>query len=247
MLIKSPRHTHADLTAWERLTRYDHTLAKTIQWGPKIDAAHDTIRAFAAAGGCYASTSWGKDSTVIAHLCATSGVRLPLVYVRLEDYDNPDSLLVRDAFLARWGDQVEYDEIAVPSTNVARWWHEDTTGMVKHAPDPGFKEAGRRYGDRYISGIRGEESRIRRMVMGRWGEAGPHSCRPIGRWKATDVFAYLTKFDLPIHPAYAMSHGGRLDRRWIRVSTIGGVRGADKGRADWETAYYPDIVPQNHP
>ena len=37
-------------------------------------------------------------------------------------------------------------------------------------------------------------------------------------------------------------HGGRLDRRWIRVSTIGGIRGADKERADWETTYYPDIV-----
>ena len=55
-------------------------------------------------------------------------------------------------------------------------------------------------------------------------------------------FAYLYRHDLPIHPAYAMSFGGALDRRWIRVSAVGGERGAEKARADWEEYYYPEIV-----
>lgn len=87
---------------------------------------------------------------------------------------------------------------------------------------------------------------MRNMVMGRWGEAGPAACRPIGRWTAIDVYAYLHRHDLPIHPAYAMSFGGQLDRRWLRVSPIGGLSQAHKRRADWEEAYYPEIVRQEH-
>lgn len=83
---------------------------------------------------------------------------------------------------------------------------------------------------------------MRGMVMQRWGKTSPNTCRPIGYWSAVEVFRLLGQRDLPIHPAYAMNYGGRLDRRWIRVSTIGGIRGADKERADWETTYYPDIV-----
>lgn len=57
-----------------------------------------------------------------------------------------------------------------------------------------------------------------------------------------DVFAYLHKHDLPVHPAYAMTMGGFYDRRWLRVSSLGGLRGADRGRAEWEQQYYGDIV-----
>lgn len=242
MLIESPRHTPADLAAWRELERYDRVLAKSRALQRKTERARATISDFAAVGACYVSTSWGKDSTVIAHLAATSGIVLPLVYVRVDPWDNPDCLLVRDEFLARWGSHVAYEEIVIDGSNSLRWWHENSAGKTKHAPDPGFKLAEKAYGGRHISGVRGEESRIRDMVMGRWGEAGPHACRPIGRWSAVDVFAYLSRHDLPIHPAYAMSIGGALDRRWLRVSTIGGVRGADKQRANWEALYYSDVM-----
>lgn len=86
---------------------------------------------------------------------------------------------------------------------------------------------------------------MRDMVIARWGEAGPGACRPIGRWTAVDVFAYLRRHDLPVHPAYAMSCGGHYDRRWLRVSPIGGITQAHRGRADWERAYYPDIVEES--
>lgn len=57
-----------------------------------------------------------------------------------------------------------------------------------------------------------------------------------------DVFAYLAARDLPVHPAYAMSHGGRLDRRWLRVGSIGGTRALGRGRMEWESAYYGDVI-----
>lgn len=244
VLIDSPRLTSRDRAHWTTLTRYDAALATSPRLVDLADRAREVIRDFAESGPCYVSTSWGKDSTVLAHLAATCGMRLPLVWVRITPWENPDCDLVRDAFLAVHGEGVDYDEIEIDASGVARWWHEDIEGRPKHGPDEGFRVAGARYGDRHVSGVRGEESRVRRIAMGRWGEAGPHAARPIGRWTAVEVFAYLHRHDLPVHPAYAMSHGGRLDRRWLRVSSIGGIRGADKRRADWERAYYPDIVNQ---
>ena len=240
MLIQSPRHRVRDLEAWEKIARYDTYPDPGMP--RRIATAIDTIRLFAEAGPCFVSTSWGKDSTVVAWLAAQTGLHLPLVRVRVDGFDNPDSDPTRDAFLNQYGHMVDYHEITVPGDNVARWWHEDTTGMIQHAPDPGFREAERRFGGRRITGIRAEESRMRGMVMQRWGKTSPKTCRPIGYWSAVEVFRLLGQRDLPIHPAYAMNYGGRLDRRWIRVSTIGGIRGADKERADWETTYYPDIV-----
>lgn len=80
------------------------------------------------------------------------------------------------------------------------------------------------------------------MVQQRWGDASTNAARPIGRWKATEVFAYLHKHNLPVHPAYAMSNGGAHDRRWLRVHALGGVTGADRGRSDWEEAYFGDVI-----
>ena len=63
------------------------------------------------------------------------------------------------------------------------------------------------------------------------------SCQPNGHWSARDVFAYLNAHDLPVHPAYAMTFGGALDRGRLRVGTIGGSRGTEFGRAEWEAAH----------
>lgn len=239
-LIDSPRLTPQDRDAWHRLARYDDALAHTARMDKVEMLAQHTIRDFAAAGACYVSTSWGKDSTVLAHLASECGVRLPLIYVRVRHWANPDCDLVRDAFLDRW--DCDYHEVEVEATAL-RWWDQGADEAEGRTLGGGFREAERRYGDRHISGVRGEESKLRDMVMARWGEAGPHACRPIGRWSALDVFAYLARHDLPVHPAYAMSYGGTLDRRWLRVASIGGIRGADRQRATWEAHYYPDIVP----
>lgn len=51
----------------------------------------------------------------------------------------------------------------------------------------------------------------------------------------------------PLRVGAGKPRGGRLDRRWLRVSPIDGITSAHKGRADWETTYYPDIITQPHP
>ena len=57
-------------------------------------------------------------------------------------------------------------------------------------------------------------------------------------WKGADVFAYLAAHELPIHPAYGMSLGGAIERERLRVSALGGSRGAEFGRATIEWTYY---------
>lgn len=241
MLIESPRHSPADLEAWRHLERYDAALAADPRWAAREERARQVIRDFAAAGPCYASTSWGKDSTCMSHLAATSGVRLPLVYVRMRRWENPDCDGVRDRFLAEYGHLVDYREYWVDGS--PRWWEADPGYAAPRAHAARyFAQPEADYGRRHISGVRAEESRIRRLAQARWGDAGPGACRPLGRWKGTDVYAYLFRHDLPVHPAYAMSYGGTLDRIWLRVSPIGSVTNAHKGRAEWEQHYYPEIV-----
>jgi phosphoadenosine phosphosulfate reductase len=238
MLIESPRISPADRAAWDRLERYDRALGASAALERDADKAREVIVRFAAAGPCYASTSWGKDSTVVAHLLATSGVRVPLVWVRVEPWENPDCHMARDAFLARHGHLVDYVEITHRST-APRWWDEDAWAHTSaRTSGGGFAVAARRYGARHISGVRAEESKVRGMAMAQWGTEGPGSCRPIGWWKFHDVFAYLAAHDLPVHPAYAQSRGGVMDRKWLRVSSLGGVRGSGHGRQEWEQHYY---------
>src|SRR5690606_35561412 len=61
-------------------------------------------------------------------------------------------------------------------------------------------------------------------------------------WGDAELWAYLKLHDLPIHPAYAMTMGGTLDRSRIRVHSFGGEDGAINGRLAWEDHYYGDIT-----
>lgn len=238
MLIPSDRHTPQDVEAWERLERYDHRLHPAAEG--KAEHAIRVIQDFAAAGNCYLSTSWGKDSTVLVDLAARAQVPIPIVSLVIDGYELPGTTQVRDAMLARHP-HLDYHELTLPP-QPNRWWDTTTVKRSKYDADIGWRLIEKRFGPRHITGIRAEESRIRTLVQHRFGDATDQTARPIGTWAATDIFAYLAGHDLPVHPAYAMSHGGALDRRWIRVHALGGVTGADKGRADWEESYFGDVI-----
>lgn len=232
-LIRSPRHTARDLAHWERLERFDAVLAASPALARKEAKALDVLRAFAAAGPCYVGTSWGKDSVVVAHLAWRAGVG-PIAWLPAGVVENPDCVAVRDAFLAAHA--VDYREIEAPGPLVGP----DVTGHDGAQRE--FEIASRSLGSRYVSGVRAEESKVRELRMARWGESSPNTCAPIGRWSSLDVFAYLHKHSLPIHPAYAMTFGGALDRGRVRVGTIGGYRGTGRGRREWERIYYGDVL-----
>lgn len=230
MLIDSRRITPDDRRRWELDNRVDKLNAR-----PDNDRlnsleamAEETVTSFVEAreGAVYCGVSWGKDSVVVAHLVRLFVPAVPLVWVRVRYVENPDCHAVRDAFLREYPGP--YDEIVVePGVN-----RSGGTSLL------GFAEARRRHGDAYLSGVRAQESGDRKLRMMRSGTDTKNTCAPIGWWTALDVFAYIERHLLPVHPAYAMTMGGVLDRTKLRVSSLGGGRGTGMGRREWEMRYY---------
>lgn len=231
MLIQSPRHSPADLEAWQRVERTAEVHARLNSFRRQLQRSTDALLSFTGAGSGYAGVSWGKDSTVLAHMIATLCPRWPLIWVRVEPIVNPDCDLVRDAFLKQHPAS-RYEEIVAHCHRDSSGWH--ASGTLER----GFAQAAERYGERYITGIRAEESGIRKLRVAKHGLFSRNTCAPIGWWSAWDVWAYLHTRGAPIHPAYACSMNGLLDNGRLRVSSLGGERGTGMGRREWEERYY---------
>lgn len=234
-LVRSPRHRAEDLAVWEVYEQVDRINGRALYARGKVERSAAELEAFARQGPCYASVSWGKDSTALAHLVARmrvyDGPTVPLVHLR-SWWSNPDCDLVRDAFLATFPSH-PYDEIEVTYD-----WEREVNPNVSLYLKEGYQLAAKRHGERYITGIRKGESKSRMMRMMRWGMSTEGTCAPIGWWTTADVFAYLYQHELPVHPAYACTLGGLLDRESIRVDMLAEERGAGMGRHEWEQAYY---------
>ncbi len=200
--------------------------------GDKAAKAMAEMEQFASDGRCYVATSWGKDSVVVAHFAAL--MSLPLVNIwQAGPQHDPDVYRVRDSFLSMFP-RTDYQEIVVDDTRSQR---DDT----ERAPSlmVGIERAAAEYGRRYIGGIRADESGARKI---RCRVGFLNTCQPIRWWSVADVFGWAAANNLPVHPAYAMTGGGRWSREHIRVSIIGGEKGRQFGRAEWEGEYYGDIL-----
>lgn len=237
MLITSPRLTSDDIKTWDSYTVQDIAHATTARYRFREEQARSALEAFLRMSkDCYVGVSWGKDSVVVAHMAAM--LDLPLVWVRVRPIANPDCVLVRDAFMgmAPFGTKYEEIEVRCKRDEQARDWH--ASGTL----EDGFKIAAEKYGDRHVSGIRGEESATRKLRSMRWGTTTKRTCAPLAFWTGADIFAYLARYDLPVHPAYAMNHRGLAPRDRIRVASLGGKRGTGMGRTDWEETYYGNAL-----
>lgn len=228
-MIDSPRLTGADRDFWRRWVasrRLDVPRLERLE-----QRAVAEVRAFSRERR-YVSVSWGKDSVVTAAIARRADPAIPLVWCTTGSQTNPDCPGVRDAYLSDWPSP--YEEVAVDPGDLA------DDGGRRAARREARRDANDMYGCR-ITGVRAEESTTRRMSAAVHGVATEETCRPILRWTTVDVFAYLIWRDLPIHPAYAMTHGGLLDPTWLRVGTVGGDRGGERRRS-WERAYYGDVL-----
>ena len=237
MLIEVPEHSARDLEAWRRAERQDQIVARSQHHLRRVERSMLALAEFASRGPCYCGVSWGKDSVVTAHLvielARNCGPVVPLVWVRVEPICNPHCALVRDAFLSMFPGH-PYDEIRSDCWRDSHGWH--ASGTLER----GMHTAEKRYGKRHVSGVRGQESATRQRRCMAHGESTERTCAPLAWWTSDDVYAYLHAHGLPVHPAYAMSIGGMLDRGRLRVSSLGGKRGTGHGRLDWERRYYPD-------
>lgn len=235
-LIPSPRHTQADLDLWATEARAD-AIHGALQRLDGLEArALASLRIFASEATFYAGVSWGKDSLVLAHLVYRVGLPIPVLWFPAGVVENPDSAIVRDAFLKRF--DIDYKERPC----ITLEWSTSGTEIVHDGAQKDFERATKACGARYASGIRGDESGVRALRMKHFGERSKNTCAPLGFWKWHDVYAYAAKYDLPLHPAYACLGGGLYARDRIRVATIGGVNGGAGGRREWEQQYYPETV-----
>lgn len=243
MLIRCPRHTDADLRLWRELEAADRVNGERLLRSGKVELAAVVVRDFASGGPCYAGTSWGKDSCVLAHLIHASGLRVPLVHLRVTPSHSPYCDAVRDAALSACPG-LEYHEIAVDYGDVYRreLSEDERDRETDRLWFEGFRRADKMFGDRHLSGVRAAESGIRKMRMRRWGLSTDRTCCPFGWWTEADVFGYLAACNLPVHPNYAMLGGGRWPRGKIRVAEIGDVHGAQRGRREHEREYYGDVL-----
>jgi phosphoadenosine phosphosulfate reductase len=231
VLIRHPRQTSRDLAQWAKWEREDEINASLPRMAAIEAQALADLRAFAAAGPCWVGTSWGKESTIVAHLAARllPDVQIPVVWFRPRPNVNPDCLPVRDAFLQAW--PVVYEEVdcVIPLVN-GEWGIDegyDPHWVRYHVGHP-----------RHVLGLRAEENMTRQLRMRRWGTTTANTCAPLGFWRGADVYAYLHKWELPVHPAYACCRGGLVDRVRLRVAALGGEEGTGHGRAEWERIYY---------
>lgn len=242
MLIPSHRLTAGDQSLWAGLEAADRVHYECGQVAEKSVRAIEVIREFAAGGPCYGSVSWGKDSVVTAHLVHVAAPAIPLIHLRVTPSHSPYCDDVRDVFL-RSHPAVAYHEIAVDYGDVY------ASGLSEDERDretdrrffAGFRQASARFGERYLTGIRGDESGARAIRV-RKGLTVGRGCAPLGRWSAGDVFAYLAHHDLPVHPNYAMLGGGRWPRSQLRVAEIGDTHGRQRGRDQFEREYYGDVL-----
>lgn len=227
MLIHTDRLSADDLKVWARLSMVDSRLAAAPDLAAKEAQAIADIREFVSTRpDSYMGVSWGKDSVVCAHLLWRARVEVPVVWVVVRPTANPFCFDVRDNFVRRFS--VDYHEVLddrrwAPDDATARWtgWADAHPRGWRH----GFDMCEARFGRNHLSGVRGEENGTRERRMLQWGVSSPHTCAPIGHWSGVDVFSYLAKYGLPVHPGYAMSFGGRLDRIRLRVDALGGWTG----------------------
>jgi len=237
MLIRCDRHTQADLDHWNICEKQDAAWSRLRSFERVVLKAQAAAESFIRDGADYAGVSFGKDSTVLWDVMMRAqramGVVVPLVWVRVNPIYNPHCLLVRDALLAQYPD-ARYEEIAYDVDDTE--WKKKGTGTLTR----GFDKAAKMFGPRYLSGIRYDEGGIRKTRLAIHGFETKNTCAPLAWWKGADVFAYMHSRNLPVHPAYAMTRGGLLNREKIRVANIGGSRGTGFGRREWESTYYPE-------
>jgi len=236
MLIECDRHTEKDLKLYDELNGMDLCNFNLRKIDKKEKKAIDTIKNFVVRNKYYCAVSWGKDSVVVINLCLKLCLNIPIVWIKVHPIYNPYCEKVRDIFLKKYP-EINYHEYYI-NCKV------DDNGIIhaKGTLEKGFEYAVRDFGENYITGIRSEESAIRTLRSKMYGVMSKKTCAPINYWKYEDVFAYLAYYDLPIHPNYAMLGGGRYKRKYLRVASLGGKRGRERGRYAWEQEYYSDYI-----
>lgn len=101
--------------------------------------------------------------------------------------------------------------------------------------------------DAVIMGLRQQESKARRMTIGRYGQMflakkdNLHHCFPVGKWTGVDVFAQIMSSGVEYIDIYDKDSVDRAPHE-IRFSwAFSPAFAADAGSAFWLKKHYPEI------
>lgn len=168
--------------------------AKTRQFKAKVDQAKTTIKDALEIDTAYVACSWGKDSTVLTHLCQQVNRDIPVI-----SFGNPERVFF------------DYQEV------IDRYCNQYHPNLITielegdHVPD---KVKAAKLWETYpvaIVGVRKEESKARSIAITQYGsiyqfKSGSHAkswrCFPLAYWNWKDVWAYIVSCDLPYLDAY---------------------------------------------
>lgn len=239
MLIYSDRIKPADLELWNEMLDIDRLHVDADVFAGHEILTQKIIRSFADVEKQYfIAISWGKDSVVLADMFHRLGYRPNCVYIRNLTREIPDNLLVRDEFLKLYPD-MKYEEISYSYSTPDETYFNKKGEPVKWYNI--LQDLKKKYGC-HVTGIRFDESAKRKRRFLFHGIETEFSFAPFRYFTVKDIFAYLYKYNLPIHPNYAMQGGGRWDKYRIRVAAVGNKEGDGIGRKEWEREYYSDIL-----
>jgi 3'-phosphoadenosine 5'-phosphosulfate sulfotransferase (PAPS reductase)/FAD synthetase len=221
MLIITEKHTKEDLELYAEYQKID----RIVQWSrKKRDLSIAVIKAWAEThSDVVAYTSWGKDSVVLLSMIVKLGLKIPVVWMRFSDRENPCCDIVRDKFLE--SNDIDYHEESFVYNDVI---HGD-----RH-----WKILANKYGHHRLSGIRNDESGKRLLQFKLYGFESKNSCRPLALWTNKEIFAYIEQTNLPLNPVYGFLGGGRWPREHLRTHSLAGKHGNGMGRDEWEKEYF---------
>ena len=239
MLIDSPRITPQDRQLWDEWLAADEFHSKTAGYKRRVELTRQIIKTFLGKSRqrYFVALSWGKDSTVLAHMFLEADCRPLHIYVRNMAREPEGNVAVRDAFLQRFS--INYDERQYNYADADETYF-DTLGRP-HKWQNILADLQCQHGC-HVTGIRYDESAKRRRRFRVHGIETDNSFAPFRYMTVQDIFAYLLEHDLPTHPNYAMTGGGRWDKYKIRVAAVGNREGDGIGRAEWEREYYSDLL-----
>lgn len=203
----------------------------------KVDRSIEIIKQFLiTTKNPYIAWSTGKDSTCCVGLVRKiknipavhldNGVELPGTAETREKIDNVIHHVADTLFLDLM-DQYGFEAKELRKKNFVEQFEENN------------------YFDGVILGLRADESRVR-LHNARRGNIykrkdGMYVCCPILHWNIKDVFAYLIKENLPIHPHYLMDSQRPIEERRVGSFISSRNRGAALGRFVWIRQQYPEL------
>jgi len=176
----------------------------------KVDKAKAIIKEAIAIAPSYVAVSWGKDSTVLLHLCQQ----------------------IKPDILAIYHGHIERDLISNYSETIDNYCQKFSTNLLMLETDDAdenmaVKAPYQQYPVCFL-GIRGEENKRRKIALTKYGLIhqyqsgkliGNWRIAPIGWWTWQDVWSYIVANDIPYLKAYDDSiRGWELSRTTDHVS-----------------------------